>query len=634
MLTILDKQIEEVELRLLPSGARFDQQRRNVIKSLESVNVLACPGSGKTTALLAKLLIISDQLPLDDNRGICVLTHTNVAIDTITNKLGINTAKLFRYPNCFGTIQSFVDKYLAVPAYIEQYNRRPDIISNEWYHAKVETQFKFLTNSAKSYCYRYEQKGYPFTIEFNDFILDGDSSPTLKLNLSIAKEKEIYGSLVKMKKRVLGYGILSYDDAYFLATRYIRRHSSISDLFSARYAYVFIDEMQDTDRKQGDLLASIFKTPAIVQKIGDLNQSIFSHSGVKDEGTWAVTSDAIKLEITGSKRFSKNIAKVIAPIAVNPQQLTGNDKVPEIMPTIISFDDSNIMKVLPRFGDCIIGLQLHRDSPQVFKAIGWIGKKHDSKHTIPSYWDSFQKELQTKSDDFPSLADYLRPVDNDKINLLTVNHYKKGIVRAVLKSLRIGESANTIKPNSERNLVRHLKDLEKYEEFRHSLAVWCLRIHARQEILSDIIDYIQSVLFPIYKTKSNNDLETFFHGAQSKMDKESVDADPNIYNHSLEDQNIDIEVCTIHRAKGETHTATLYLETYYRQYDLDRIMDYLKGNHQAPSKSMVIQNLKMAYVGMSRPSHLLCLAMHSAHLDGHADELTAQGWTIDDTLAR
>lgn len=43
-------------------------------------------------------------------------THTNVAIDEIKAKLGTKADVLFRYPNFFGTIQTFLHKYVTAAA--------------------------------------------------------------------------------------------------------------------------------------------------------------------------------------------------------------------------------------------------------------------------------------------------------------------------------------------------------------------------------------------------------------------------------------------------------------------------------------------------------------------------------------
>ena len=68
---------------------------------------------------------------------------------------------------------------------------------------------------------------------------------------------------------------------------------------------------------------------------------------------------------------------------------------------------------------------------------------------------------------------------------------------------------------------------------------------------------------------------------------------------------------TIHGVKGETHDATLYLETdRMGASDLRRIL-YCFGVDKKGSSSLYDYSRKLAYVGMSRPRKLLCVAMQS-----------------------
>jgi ATP-dependent DNA helicase UvrD/PcrA len=87
---------------------------------------------------------------------------------------------------------------------------------------------------------------------------------------------------------------------------------------------------------------------------------------------------------------------------------------------------------------------------------------------------------------------------------------------------------------------------------------------------------------------------------------------------------IRVEVSTIHAAKGETHDATLVLETKYRKlYDMNDVYEMLEflcveskprpvydANHPTTNKSIRAGFMKRLYVASSRPRHLLCLAMH------------------------
>ena len=68
---------------------------------------------------------------------------------------------------------------------------------------------------------------------------------------------------------------------------------------------------------------------------------------------------------------------------------------------------------------------------------------------------------------------------------------------------------------------------------------------------------------------------------------------------------------TIHGVKGETHDTTLYLETDRQgASDLKRILPYF-GVGRCGSSNLYDSSRKLAYVGMSRPKKLLCVAMQA-----------------------
>ena len=48
---ISNQDIESTEKLLLPEGAHFSEDARNVIRCWHSTDVAACPGSGKTTVV-------------------------------------------------------------------------------------------------------------------------------------------------------------------------------------------------------------------------------------------------------------------------------------------------------------------------------------------------------------------------------------------------------------------------------------------------------------------------------------------------------------------------------------------------------------------------------------------------------
>ena len=107
------------------------------------------------------------------------------------------------------------------------------------------------------------------------------------------------------------------------------------------------------------------------------------------------------------------------------------------------------------------------------------------------------------------------------------------------------------------------------------------------------------------------------------------------------DGGVPVNVGTIHSVKGETHDATLLLETKYdRYYDLQECIPWLLDagkekpieNLQRPKLRSSIQAgfMKKLYVGASRPRHLLCIAMHSNRInDEQTRQLMEAGWRIE-----
>ena len=94
----------------------LDAERREFLKSVSTVDVSACPGSGKTTLVVAKLAILTRKWK-SSTRGICVLSHTNVAREEIEHRLGKTEIgqRLLSYPHFIDTIHGFVNRFLAIP---------------------------------------------------------------------------------------------------------------------------------------------------------------------------------------------------------------------------------------------------------------------------------------------------------------------------------------------------------------------------------------------------------------------------------------------------------------------------------------------------------------------------------------
>ena len=61
----------------------LDAPRRAFLAARSTLDISACPGSGKTTLVVAKLAILARKWS-HPTKGICVLSHTNVAREQIS----------------------------------------------------------------------------------------------------------------------------------------------------------------------------------------------------------------------------------------------------------------------------------------------------------------------------------------------------------------------------------------------------------------------------------------------------------------------------------------------------------------------------------------------------------------------
>jgi hypothetical protein len=105
----------------------------------------------------------------------------------------------------------------------------------------------------------------------------------------------------------------------------------------------------------------------------------------------------------------------------------------------------------------------------------------------------------------------------------------------------------------------------------------------------------------------------------------------NIFRYPRDNPAVAVRVGSIHSVKGETHTATLILETFYRAHHLKALKPWLLGDRAGAdgANAVLKARLKLHYVAMTRPSRLLCLALrHDSVEDNEITKLRGRGWRV------
>lgn len=668
---ITDEEITYAEKILLGKNNVFNSERRAFIQNLETIDLQAVPGSGKTTALLAKLLILERYLPFEDGSGVLVISHTNAAIDEIKDRIQKHCPKLFSYPNYTGTIQGFVDQFMALPFYRSYMKGNLSTIDHDLYQEQIWKRFQGIywdkaagepgkwlwgkhIKAAQQQAQIQSQVSDTCNLlikrEVMDWYFDyGDNILKSKSNKSaVLKDPENtkYQAIRSMfDNLVLKDGIVSFDYMYHFAELYIQASPIIKHLLQRRFHLIFVDEMQDMDKCQHDLLEQLFydngQSASIYQRIGDKNQAIFS-GDVRLDDIWVGREKV--LPITGSHRLSSTIANIVVPFGMPCMPIQGrNLQHNDLPPHVLVFDDNTILKVLPNYCELVAEYEkagkLPRDRKYPIKAIAWR-KGEDEKLGLKHYWPEYETHASKSKTEYPDFNSYI--LFAQKIypeNNRFKNNYK-GILNAIVEVLCLEQIKNSDSKNghfSVSSIQKYLKEnhVDFYERFRIQLFQWCRdiclgKINDTIPAIKNLIPEILGCFGKSIEKSCNfiNDEHTQTVGSPGS----STDIKPKDNIYRCNNTGIEVEVGTVHSVKGQTHTATLYLESDYQgDYEINRLKHCFQcSNHNfstEPNKDVYKkQSLRMVYVGFSRPTHLLCFAVHKDRFEEKV--FTDNGWKI------
>src|ERR1039458_7490327 len=258
-ITTADIELVEKELQLQLN----DAERIAVLKEVKSCDVQAGPGSGKTTILTAKLAILARKWPFRD-RGICVLSHTNVARKEIGQKLSRSPdlRRLLQYPHFIGTIQAFVDQFLAIP-FLRRERVEVTAIDNDRFGARAWAMFCKSSPKGRfailNWCRKDSDRAQSIV---GSLRLDGAHMGVTHSMVGASRfpseSSETGQALIAVKQTLRAEGYFRYDDMYAFAEACLFKVPYIAPALRRRFPWVFIDELQDTSRMQDSVIEQLF----------------------------------------------------------------------------------------------------------------------------------------------------------------------------------------------------------------------------------------------------------------------------------------------------------------------------------------------------------------------------------------
>jgi DNA helicase II / ATP-dependent DNA helicase PcrA len=244
---------------------KLSDPQQQAIGSTGNLLLTACPGSGKTTCIVAKLLDCGEKVQ-NSLRKVACITYTNAAVYEIERRLQlygqgnsdgtveVSTIHTFCLSNILGRFYWRIPHYrkgfrVAAPD-SDEFREAADAVGREYGLTKrAQEGFELLNRAA-------------------------DGSP---ISNSIPDD-----AIADFWQRLQSQDLIDFPNIVYESYNLLSDHPSIASGLAARFAWILVDEFQDTSELQVEILNKIndyHRTRFFL--VGDPHQSIFAFAGAR-----------------------------------------------------------------------------------------------------------------------------------------------------------------------------------------------------------------------------------------------------------------------------------------------------------------------------------------------------------------
>ena len=272
------------------------EEQRRAVREPGNLMVVACPGSGKTRTLIAKLLHCMEDVR-DTSRRVACITYTNAAVNEIEDRLRVSGVEGDEVYCEVSTIHSFCvsnilrhfhwripeyrDGFAIMPPDSDEYRELVDQVCDRWgLKRRLRDQFELLNRGA-------------------------NGEPVIP-DPAIPREAVHY-----FWRCLADRGAVDFPNIVYQSYRILANNPDVARGLASRYRWVLVDEFQDTSDLQVEILRRIETVGATeFFLVGDPMQSVFGFAGARPD-LMDVFADEIgarkDLPLSGNFRCSQGI---------------------------------------------------------------------------------------------------------------------------------------------------------------------------------------------------------------------------------------------------------------------------------------------------------------------------------------
>jgi len=319
-----------------------DKQKEIVFDKSGKFVVRACPGSGKTYCVSARLarLILEWR---KEYEGIAAVSFTNVAWQEIEKKYSeeFQVGDRISFPHFLGTIDSFINKFIFLPYghLILKCKNRPTLVGEP--HG-IWTGKYFSDSLFDNISYR---------IDGTLYAINKRVMPQNWLNNA---------AIVRSKKNINKGGYATQSDANYFSMKILEAFPQIAKAVALRFPYLIVDEAQDTSDIQMRIIDLLIENGLNqVMLVGDPDQAIFEWNDARPDllnqkfdawGNSVVLNESRRssqlicnftFNISSLKEPSSAVSEETKDFAYQPKVITYGNNLPQLVADFLSECEQN-----------------------------------------------------------------------------------------------------------------------------------------------------------------------------------------------------------------------------------------------------------------------------------------------------
>jgi len=332
-------------------------QRQAYIDARGYTILTACPGSGKTTSIVKKLLTVSHfcEEHYGSHTGFVCMSFTNKACDELKYKYQEMHHERLTFPNEVLTIDSFIMQYVVLPFwYLCDACKKKPIVVNEKEILERIYYNKILINGIwQQYPVMALRPYSKIFYRKNPSLITRDRT-SFKWNHNIVTNKNEIAYCKEAFTYRLEKGFITSSDALWIACDILQHHQNIGKALVTRFPYIIVDEAQDNSELHFEFF-KLLKRAGLqnLEFVGDICQSIYGFNNAKPELLQNMMSEEEwnVLPLSECRRSNQRIIDLYSKLkSIAVPAIISHGVEDKGIPIIVyKYDDGNIRDVVRNF---------------------------------------------------------------------------------------------------------------------------------------------------------------------------------------------------------------------------------------------------------------------------------------------